>query len=285
EKAINKIFTLKQRPLFNPLIVHIHSLTQLDLLVSHIPEKAKLLASTFWPGSLTLILPKKNTVPDLITAGKDTVGIRVPNHPLTLSLLRILDFPLAAPSANPFGNISPTKAAHVKNYFDGKLSMVLDGGACQNGIESTIIGFEDEQPVLYRLGSLTVEEITAVVGAVIIKNKKEVAPNAPGMLSRHYAPETPTFLVAHAEAYIADFPNKRIGVLTFNKKIKAKNIGHVEVLSPLGNLKEAAAKLYDTLHLLDKLELDMIVAERFPDKGLGRSINDRLTRATKRRER
>lgn len=180
EKAIKKIFQLKQRPLFNPLIVHVHSLAQAEEIVTQIPEKARLLAKAFWPGSLTLILPKKDTVPDLVTAKKDTVAVRIPGHPVTLELLKNLNFPLAAPSANPFGSISPTQASHVANYFEDGLSLILDGGNCENGIESTIIGFEDDKPVLYRLGSIALEEITNEVGEIEIKNKKEKSPDAPG---------------------------------------------------------------------------------------------------------
>ena len=205
EKAIRKIFAMKKRPLFNPLIVHTYDKSQLLKFVRHVPEKAKLLASHFWPGSLTLVLPKQKSVPDLITAGKDTVAVRIPNHPLILELLSRLDFPLAAPSANPFGNISPTKPEHVKSYFDGTLSMVLDGGNCDNGIESTIIGFEEEEAVLYRLGSIAIEEIESVIGPVAVKNKKEVAPNAPGMLERHYAPETHTYLSEDIYSFIREY--------------------------------------------------------------------------------
>ncbi|MFT7083553.1 MAG: L-threonylcarbamoyladenylate synthase, partial [Nonlabens sp.] len=147
DTAIKKIFDLKKRPFFNPLIVHIHSVDQIMELATHFPEKAQLLAKAFWPGSLTLILKKQPTVPELITAGNDTVGIRIPQHELTLELLRNLPFPLAAPSANPFTYISPTTAQHVKSYFDGELEMILDGGDCENGIESTIVGFENGEPV------------------------------------------------------------------------------------------------------------------------------------------
>ena len=283
ETAINKIFEMKQRPLFNPLIVHTYSVEQLDKFVSYIPTKAKLLADAFWPGSLTMVLPKKSGVPDLVTAGKPTVGVRIPNHETTLELLQNLDFPLAAPSANPFGSISPTKASHVKNYFDGKLKMVLEGGSCQNGIESTIVGFENEEPVLYRLGSISIEEIESIVGSIKVKNNKEQAPDAPGMLSRHYAPETHTFLVDNVTEYVKNYPNKKVGVLLFSQKVSADNIVHTEILSKSGNLKEAAANLYATLHKLDTLDLDIIVAEKFPEYGLGKSINDRLLRATKKK--
>lgn len=281
EKAIQKIFDIKKRPHFNPLIVHTNSIEKVEELVSEFPEKAKLLAKAFWPGSLTLILKKKVTIPDLVTAGKDTVAVRIPNHPVTLQLLEQLAFPLAAPSANPFGSISPTSALHVEKYFKNAIEMVLDGGNCKNGIESTIIGFENDEPVLYRLGSISIEEISGVIGKIKVKNKQEIAPNAPGMLERHYAPSTKTFLVKDVALFIKDYPNKRIGVITFSKKVLAPNIKKLVILSEKNDLKEAASKLYQTLHDLDGLELDMIVAERFPDVGLGKSINDRLERATK----
>lgn len=281
ETAIRKIFMIKQRPLFNPLIVHVHSLESAKELVSYFPEKALKLANAFWPGSLTLVLKKKPAIPDLITAGKDTVAIRIPNHPVTLRLLQKLSFPLAAPSANPFGCISPTKASHVEGYFKDSISMVLEGGDCQNGIESTIIGFEDDEPVLYRLGSISLEDITDVVGTLKIKNKKEVAPEAPGMLERHYAPKTKTYLVEDVTSFIKDIKDKRIGVVTFSESLIDPHIEILEVLSESGDLKEAASKLYSTLHKLDTMNLDMIVAEEFPDYGLGKSINDRLSRATK----
>ena len=172
EKAIKAIFEMKKRPFFNPLIVHIHSLDQLEDLVLEIPEKARTLANKFWPGSLTMVMKKKAIVPDLITAGKDSVAVRIPDHPVALELLKLLNFPLAAPSANPFGSISPTNAFHVADYFQNVLPMVLEGGDCRNGIESTIIGFENDEPVLYRLGSISLESIENVVGKIKVKNKK-----------------------------------------------------------------------------------------------------------------
>ena len=283
EKAIKAIFEMKQRPFFNPLIVHIKSIEQLDTIAKDIPEKAKLLADKFWPGSLTLVLKKQKSVPDLVTAGKDTVAVRVPNHTLTLELLQSLDFPLAAPSANPFGAISPTNALHVAEYFTEKLQMILDGGDCLNGIESTIIGFENEEPVLYRLGSISIEDIEAIIGKIKIKNKKENAPNAPGMLSRHYAPATATFLERDVKQFINKFPDKKIGLLLFKKRIENGGVMHQEILSEKGDLKEATSNLYAAMHRLDKMDLDMIVAEQFPDVELGKSINDRLKRATKKK--
>ncbi len=279
EKAIKSIFSTKQRPFFNPLIVHIPSVKSLNDLVTHVPEKAKLLAAAFWPGSMTLVLKKSKTIPDIITAGKDTVAVRVPNHPITLELLKQLPFPLAAPSANPFGSISPTKPAHVENYFRNSIKMVLDGGSCANGIESTIIGFENEEPVIYRLGALALEEIEVVVGKISIKNKKEEKPDAPGMLARHYAPKTSTFLVDDVAAEIEKNTGKKMGVLVFKSSLNNENITEI-ILSKKGSLQEAASKLYSAMHDLDSKNLDLIIAERFSEFGLGKSINDRLQRAT-----
>jgi len=281
EKAINKIFKTKNRPFNNPLIVHIHSKELLENIAQEVPEKAKQLAEAFWPGSLTLVLKKKETIPYSITAGKETVAVRVPNHTLTLELLQQLDFPLAAPSANPFGSISPTTSQHVADYFTDTLEMVLEGGNCENGIESTIVGFENEKAILYRLGSISVEDIESVIGAIEIVNKNDSSPNAPGMLSRHYAPKTKTILSENIEGEIKNYPTSKIGVLSFKHlNINDENI-EKEILSINGSLKEATANLYAAMHRLDKKGLDLIIAEKFPENDLGKSINDRLERATK----
>lgn len=159
--------------------------------------------------------------------------------------------------------------------------MVLNGGSCINGIESTIIGFENNEPVLYRLGAISIEDIEFVIGKISVKNKKEETPDAPGMLEKHYSPKTKTHLVADAEAFIKEVTSKKIGVITFSRDIHLPRVKHVEILSKSEDLKEATSKLYDALHKLDSLNLDIIVAERFPDYGLGKSINDRLERAAK----
>ena len=281
EKAIDSIFKTKQRPLFNPLIVHIPSIDYLESIVARIPEKAKLLAEAFWPGPITLVLKKKEVIPDVITAGKDTVAVRIPNHPTTLELLKQLDFPLAAPSANPFNRISPTSAEHVESYFKNDIKMVLDGGTCTSGIESTIIGFENDEPIIYRLGSTSIEDIENIVGSVEIKNKKNSVPNAPGMLARHYAPNTKTILVTDISDAIKQFQGKNIGILAFENEIKNKAIKFQIVLSKTGNVSEAATNLYSALHQLDEQDLDIIIAERLPNHDIGKSINDRLQRATK----
>jgi L-threonylcarbamoyladenylate synthase len=281
EKAIRKIFEVKQRPLFNPLIVHIPSIDQLEKVAREFPIKAQKLAEAFWPGPLTLILPKKLNLPEIVTGGKDTVGVRIPNHPVTLSLLKQLSFPLAAPSANPYNRISPTNSDHVKTYFGNILPMVLEGGECKNGIESTIIGFENNEAILYRLGAISVEEIEKIIGKIQIKNKSNITPNAPGMLAKHYAPKTKMYLLDDIDEFVENNKSKKIGVLKFQEKLNAARFEPVEILSKSGDLKEAASKLYAALHKLDSLDLDIIVAERFPDVGLGKSINDRLERAIK----
>ncbi|ARV09974.1 threonylcarbamoyl-AMP synthase [Winogradskyella sp. PC-19] len=284
KKAINSIFETKQRPFFNPLIVHIPSIDYLEKIVAHIPEKARLLAKAFWPGPITLVLKKKAVIPDVITAGKDTVAVRIPNHPTTLELLKQLDFPLAAPSANPFNRISPTTAEHVEGYFKNEIKMVLDGGACKSGIESTIIGFEDNEPIIYRLGSTSIEAIESIVGKIEVKNstkKTEVKPEAPGMLAKHYAPTTKTILVDDLVKAISENQGLKIGVLSLNSSFKNNAVKQQISLSVNKNLQEAASHLYDALHKLDAANLDIIIVQRFPNHDLGKSINDRLERATK----
>ncbi len=288
EKAIVAIFETKKRPFFNPLIVHISSKEYLKNIAQAIPAKAKLLANSFWPGPLTLVLPKKDTIPDLITAGKATVAVRVPNHPSTLKLLNQLTFPLAAPSANPFNRISPTKPEHVEAYFKDNIKMVLDGGDCKNGIESTIIGFENDEPIIYRLGSTPIEAIETVVGEIKIKNKTsdksidkpESSPNAPGMLLKHYAPRTKTILSKDIQNTLKYFSGKRIGIISFFSAYTDEDVVVQKQLSKKKSLEEAASNLYDALHELDSKNLDVIITEKFPNEGLGKSINDRLKRAT-----
>jgi len=239
-----------------------------------------ILADKFWPGPLTLVLKKQPYISDLITAGKQTVAVRVPNHALTLDLLDKLDFPLVAPSANPFGSISPTNAEHVYNYFGEKLTVILDGGECEKGVESTIIGFENKEPVLYRHGSISLEEIEKITGKLSITTSN-TSPNAPGMLSRHYAPNTKTYLTNNISELVKYFDGKKIGLLLFKDQIQNKSIFHQEILSKSGDLNEAAKNLYAAMHRLDQNKLDVIIAQRAPDKGLGKTINDKLERATK----
>ena len=281
ESAIEKIFSLKNRPLFNPLIVHIKSADYLNQIAEKVPDKAFQLAAHFWPGPLTLVLKKRSNIPDIVTAGKDSVAIRVPNHPLTLELLKQLDFPLAAPSANPFGSISPTSAEHVARYFGDNLKVILDGGQCEQGIESTIIGFKNEVPILYRLGAISLEKLERVIGPIHAETSNNLSPDAPGMLSKHYAPKTPTYLTNNVEELCKAFPDKKIGVLIFQDKISNTNSAQQEQLSATGDLREAATNLYAAMHRLDENSLDLIIAEKLPDFDLGKVINDRLEKASK----
>jgi L-threonylcarbamoyladenylate synthase len=281
EIALKKIFALKKRPFYNPLIVHIKSVEYLNTIARDIPDIALKLAKEFWPGPLTLVLKKQSHISDLVTARKETVAIRVPNHPVALALLEQLDFPLAAPSANPFGSISPTTAVHVLDYFEDELAVILEGGTCERGVESTIIGFEDNIPILYRYGSISVEEIEQVVGKLQIAVNNDSKPNSPGMLSRHYAPKTDTYLTSNVSELMQSFQGKKIGLLLYKNQILNQENTIQEVLSETGDLKEAATKLYAALHRLDKNNLDIIIAEKFPNEGLGKTLNDRLQRAIK----
>ena len=281
DSALEKVFKLKKRPSHNPLIIHISNAGILEQIAKNIPAKARELANVFWPGPLTLVLEKQDQIPNRITAGKPTVAVRVPNHPIALQLLESLNFPLAAPSANPFGSLSPTSAKHVALYFKEEINFILDGGPCFCGLESTIIGFENDKPILYRHGAISIEEIEKIVGPIKIKNQNSKNPSAPGMLTRHYAPKTQIQINDDISLALAQNPDKKIGVLSFKKNKKIKTEIHQEVLSISGDLNEASKNLYAALHRLDQMNLDLIISSFFPEKGLGKTINDRLKRAIK----
>ena len=279
EKAVARIFEVKQRPSFDPLIVHVADVEQLDLLATRVPLEASVLINGFWPGPLTLILPKVSAVPDLVTSGLPTVAVRMPRHPLALELIRQAGMPIAAPSANLFGHTSPTTAHHVKGALGQQIDLVLDGGACSVGIESTIISFCDGPPLLLRPGGVPVEEIEALIGPVArppLSSQQKVS--APGMLSRHYAPRT-QFQVVSGPASACAHAGERTGLLTLKKTARAADFAAAEFLSEQGNLREAAANLFGAMRRLDEQGLERIVAETVPDVGLGRAINDRLIRA------
>jgi L-threonylcarbamoyladenylate synthase len=280
EHAVRRIFEVKQRPAYNPLIVHISGTADLSTVATDIPEEAIILTRHFWPGPLTVVLKKKGCIPDLVTSGKATVAVRAPDHPVAQELLRNISYPLAAPSANPFGTISPTTAEHVERYFGGIIPCILDGGPCQKGIESTIVGFGDDgRPVILRLGSITPEEIEGVVGSITIRNKAAYAPDAPGMLSRHYSPKTALVLSDNPEITLESYAGCRVGLLSFSERLPDRP-GLVQViLSEKRDMNEAAAALYAALHELDQLSADVIVTSLLPETGLGSAINDKLRRA------
>ena len=281
ENAVMQIFSTKQRPFFDPLIVHVSGIAEVEKYVEEIPAAARLLMEKFWPGPLTILLKKKSIIPDLVTSGLDTVAVRMPDHPLTLELLKALDFPLAAPSANPFGYISPTTAQHVADQLGGKLEYILDGGPCDVGIESTIVGFENEKLVVYRLGGTTVNEISAVVGEVLVAPNSTSNPKAPGMLKSHYAPSKPLYF-GNLKELMKEHAKSNFAILCFTgKEINAAIKSNVIIrLSPEGKMEEAARNLFSALRQLDRMQVDCILAEQFPDVELGKAINDRLKRAS-----
>ena len=280
EKAVRSIYSIKGRPHFNPLIVHIPSVERLSSVAAYIPPDALKLARRFWPGPLTLVLPKQDVIPNLVTGGKDTVAVRVPDHPVALALLNSIDFPLAAPSANPFGSLSPTRAEHVEAGLGNKVPLILDGGACQKGIESTIIGFVEDRPVVYRLGSISLEDIESVIGPVGLFNKQESGPPAPGMLDKHYSPNTPLIVCNDPWAEWEKHDPSVTALLVLQCEEGRPEVKQV-ALSGSGDLEEAARNLFDKLHEMDTMGLQLIIAERMPEVGMGRSINDRLERAAK----
>lgn len=280
ETAIARIFEIKARPKFDPLIVHVADEEQLEEIVSHVPAKAHKLITHFWPGPLTLVLPKLRSVPDLVTAGLDTVAVRMPRHPLALALIRATHSPIAAPSANRFGRTSPTTAEHVRRAIGSQIDFLLDGGPCPIGVESSIVSLMGDQPLLLRPGGIPMEDIESLIGPLGKPRSPAHQISAPGMLPRHYAPHTPLRLVTNSA--ITTFEGgKRVGYLAFRAPPPEINFAAVEVLSPAGNLREAAANLFGALHRLDDQKLDLILAEPVPEHGLGRAINDRLKRAAK----
>jgi L-threonylcarbamoyladenylate synthase len=279
-RAVARVFEVKGRPRFDPLIVHIAEAEQVHRLVTEVPPAAAALMRHHWPGPLTCVLPRATLVPDIVTAGLDTVAIRLPDHPVARALITEAGTPLAAPSANRFGHVSPTDASHVRDELAGRVDLVLDGGPCPTGVESTVISFRTDPPTLLRPGGLPRESIERLIGPVKALAAGHVAdrPAAPGMTERHYAPRTPLLLAP------ADPPPKgRVGWLRLTEPPADHGYATVEVLSSGGDLVEAAARLFAAIRRLDEAGLDAIVAEPVPDHGLGLAINDRLRRAAHRR--
>lgn len=274
--AVARIFEAKQRPRLDPLIVHIAELTQINEVVYSVPPKAALLIEKFWPGPLTLILQKKEIIPDIVTSGLSGVGVRMPDNKIARSMISLCGKPVAAPSANKFGSISPTCAAHVSEQLGGCVDMILDGGSCSVGVESTIISFMNEDPVLLRPGGLGLESIQKEIGKVVIPDTTDYKNASPGRCLRHYAPSTPLRFNKDTESFNN---NMNVGLLTLKGDLTG-DYKVVEVLSKTGNLNEAACNLFAALRRLDSVGLDLIIAEKVPDEGLGRAINDRLLRAS-----
>lgn len=274
-QAVAKIFEVKGGPAFDPLIVHIAELEWLQRVARHVDDIAFTLIKKFWPGPLTLVLLKSPNIPDIVTAGLDTVAVRMPSHPVALELMKVSQIPIAAPSANLFGCLSPTLAAHVEKQLGEKIDLILDGGQCAIGVESTVLSLVGAQPVLLRPGGLPLEEIEKVIGKVVVQTTKGKI-QSPGQLPSHYAPRTPLKINA-----LYQLPSeKNIGVLLFKKPEFKIQADVVEVLSEDGDLREAAVNLFSALHRLDASGVKTIYAEHVPEIGLGLAIMDRLQRAS-----
>ena len=277
--AAAKVFEAKQRPQFDPLIVHIADRKQLDNVVRALTTTAWQLIDQFWPGPLTLVLPKQPTIPDLVTAGLDTVAVRMPNHPVAHALIREAGTPIAAPSANPFGYVSPTTAQHVADGLGSAIDLILDGGPCPVGVESTIVSLIGPQAELLRPGSITLEQLSAVIGPLSRSSSIVDQPTAPGQLARHYATQTPVTILTSAKTRPTPANNERAGLLSFSEASAAdERFAAVEVLSTTGDLREAARHLFAALRRLDAQGLDRIYVEPCQEEGLGMAIMDRLRR-------
>ncbi|MGN9812011.1 L-threonylcarbamoyladenylate synthase [Micromonospora sp. BQ11] len=275
-RAAARIFEAKARPSFDPLITHLADTAELEKLVGVLRPAVAALAERFWPGPLTLIVDRPAAVPPIVTSGLDTMAVRVPDHEQARALIAAAGVPVAAPSANRFGQLSPTRAEHVVRGLGAAVDVVLDGGPTRCGIESTIVDARGGRPVVLRLGALPLEALEEAVGPVTVRPGSSGQPVAPGTLAAHYAPRTPLRLVSDAEPAAAG--GGRRGFLAFRDR-PAGTWAAVEVLSPAGDLTEAAARLFEALHELDGSGVDEILVEPVPEVGVGRAINDRLRRA------
>ena len=272
--AVAKIFELKERPSFDPLIVHIASVDDLDKLTVNKDDRVLQLAEKFWPGPLTIVLPKSDIVPDIVTSGLDTVGIRMPNNPIALELIRKAGCPIAAPSANKFGRVSPTTAQHVKKQLPN-VDYILDGGKTQVGIESTIITLNEKGFEILRHGVITREDLESVVPFHSGRDTSDSIV-APGMLKSHYSPNKPLYLLG--DVHLNDMQRSNAGLLSFNTT-DTEGYKMVIPLSTSGNLREYAVNLFAAIHKMEESDVEYIVAEPVEEHGIGLAIMDRLRKA------
>ncbi|MBV9699955.1 MAG: threonylcarbamoyl-AMP synthase [Candidatus Eremiobacteraeota bacterium] len=275
-RAVARIFELKARPEFDPLIVHVADRPMLERVAIKLPDSAQLLIERFWPGPLTLVLERQARVPELVTAGLATIAVRMPSHPVARAILRALGEPIAAPSANPFGYLSPTRAEHVAETLGQRVDLILDGGRAIHGLESTIVAFEPV-PALLRPGAIPAESIEAVIGS-LERRQPSQAVTAPGQLPVHYAPRTPLRIVEPAGVALEE--RRTAGALALRDAFDG--YAATRRLSERGDLREAAAAFFDALHDLDGLGLERIDAQPLPERGLGLAMMDRLKRAAAR---
>lgn len=277
ENAVVSIFKIKERPFFDPLIIHLPSIQSVEKYAELSDARLLKLARAIWPGPLTLVLQKKEIIPDIVTSGLPNVAVRIPNHILSLELLKNIDFPLAAPSANPFGYVSPTEARHVNRQLGDKIRYILDGGACEVGLESTIVGVEEDSVCVYRLGGLAIESIEQLIGKVEIRVNQSSNPKAPGQLKNHYSPHKPLY-IGNIENLLKERKETKVAILHFGEKEYRNHLAFN--LSKRGDLDEAAIHLFKYLRLADESEAEIVICDWLPEQGLGRAINDRLKRAS-----
>jgi L-threonylcarbamoyladenylate synthase len=282
EKALARVFEVKRRPFFDPLILHIGGKDQLDDLVIDIPALADKLTGAFWPGPLTVILPKKPVVPDIATSGLPGVAVRVPSNDIARRLINTANVPIAAPSANLFGYVSPTAAEHVRTQLGESVDMIIDGGECTVGIESTVISFMGDVPMMLRPGGTALEDIEEVIGEVVIPASNDLVGHAPGRCERHYATLASLVLVDSIKN-IDSISDGNVGLIAFTSGDDPGDVGRfarVEYLSANGDLREAACNLFAAMRRLDAAGVEIIAALPIPNTGLGLAINDRLRRAS-----
>ena len=281
-EAIANIFSVKERPSFDPLIVHLPNMSWLER-VAEVPDESRILIGKllqdFWPGPLTMVLPRRALVPDLVAAGLATVALRMSEHPAFARIITAFDAPLAAPSANRFGRISPTTAQHVLGELNGRIPLIIDAGRTQHGLESTIIAVKRSRIGILRKGPITAEQLSEY--AEVDDYTEDRTLSAPGQLASHYAPRTRLRILSDLASFSPP-PYQRVGLLAWQNANSNAPFAAIRVLSPTGDLKEAAANLFLFLRELDALDLDLIVAEEVPREGLGAAIMDRLTRAAAR---
>jgi L-threonylcarbamoyladenylate synthase len=280
ERALKKIFEAKNRPADDPLIVHVKDKKQVEQLVTEISSTAEKLMEVFWPGPLTILFPKHFSVPNRCTSGLPFVAIRQPAHPMFREVLSRCAFPLAAPSANPFGYVSPTSASHVLDQLHGRIPYVLDGGPCRIGIESTLVRLEGNTIFILRSGGISPEDIKSALPEceVVIAKDAQIKIGA----GRHYAPFKPIVLTHDPEGYVMRYPHKKLGVISLNQAVHPFN-GIWKKLGDETSLDSAAQQLYSVIRELDQSDVECIVAELFPDRGIGIALNDRLERAAEKR--
>ena len=278
--AVTKIFEAKGRPRFNPLIVHLPDHDWLEKIAAlPAPDRQLIfqLGEKFWPGPFTMVLPKREIIPEIVTAGLDTVAVRISAHPAFVEIIRAFGKPLAAPSANRFGRISPTTAKHVLDELDGHIPLIIDAGSTTHGIESTIVAVRDGKIDILRRGPVTLEQLSAFGKVDIAKEREKIS--APGQLPSHYASKTPLRIVDDLRSFAPE-ANQRCALLAWSSIERDKRFAAIRNLSGQQDLREAAVNLFRYLRELDALDVDLIIAERVPGQGLGAAILDRLQRAS-----